>query len=161
VLGLFFLAIRLKPLIWQISVFTLAHTVTLVLGALGWISIPASIVEPLIAASIVYVAFENVFTDTLRPSRTLVIFCFGLLHGLGFASVLAEFGLPGKGFIAALLGFNVGVEVGQLTVVAIAFVTTAFWFRNHPGYRRWIAVPASVVIGLTGVWWFVQRVFLA
>ena len=161
VLGLFFLAVRLKPLIWQISVFTIAHTVTLVLGALGWISIPAAIVEPLIAASIVYVAIENVFTDTLRPSRTLVIFCFGLLHGLGFASVLAEFGLPGKGFIAALLGFNVGVEAGQLAVVAIAFVTTALWFRNHPGYRRWIAVPASVVIGLTGAWWFVQRVFFA
>lgn len=160
VLGLFFLAVRLKPLIWQISVFTLAHTVTLALGAFGWLSIPATIVEPLIAASIVYVAVENVFTETLRPSRTLVIFCFGLLHGLGFASVLAEFGLPGKGFVSALLGFNVGVELGQLAVVAIAFLTTALWFRNRTWYRQWIAVPASVMIGLTGVWWFVQRVFL-
>jgi len=161
VLGLFFLSTRLAPLIWQISVFTVAHTVTLALGALGWVNIPGSIVEPLIAASIVYVAIENIFTDSLKPSRTLVIFAFGLLHGLGFASVLGEFGLPDEGFIPALLGFNVGVEVGQLTVVAVAFFALAIWFRNHPGYRRWIAVPASVIIGLIGAWWFVERVFLS
>jgi len=161
VLGLFFLATRLKPLVWQISVFTLAHTVTLVLGAVGLISIPASIVEPLIAASIVYVAVENLFTDSLHPWRTLVIFCFGLLHGLGFASVLAEFGLPGNSFVPALIGFNVGVEVGQLAVVAIAFFAVAVWFRNHPKYRQWVAMPVSVIIGLTGAWWFIQRVFLS
>ncbi len=160
VLGLFFLTVRLKPLVWQISVFTVAHTVTLALGSLGWISIPASIVEPLIAASIVYVAVENIFTDALRPSRTLVIFGFGLLHGLGFASVLGEFGLPGNSFAPALLGFNIGVELGQLTVVAIAFFAIALWCRNHPDYRRWIAVPASVIIGLIGAWWFFERVFL-
>ncbi len=160
VLGLFFLAARIRPLIWQISVFTVAHTVTLVLGALGWVSIPASIVEPLIAASIVYVAFENIFTDSLHPRRTLVIFCFGLLHGLGFASVLAEFGLPANRFVPALVGFNVGVEIGQLAVVAIAFFAVGIWSRNHPDYRRWIAVPASVIIGLVGAWWFFERVFL-
>lgn len=159
VLGLFFLAAKLTPLVWQISVFTLAHTVTLILGALGWITIPATIVEPLIAASIVYVAFENLVTESLHPWRTLVIFGFGLLHGLGFASVLAEFGLPGSRFVPALIGFNIGVETGQLTVVAIAFLTVGVWCRNHPDYRQWIAVPASVIIGLTGAWWFYQRVF--
>ena len=160
VLGLFFLTVRLRPLIWQISVFTVAHTVTLILGALGWISVPAQIVEPLIAASIVFIAFENILTDSLKPWRTLVIFAFGLLHGLGFASVLADFGLPTNSFIPALIGFNVGVEAGQLAVVAIAFFTIAVWCRNHPDYRKWVAVPASVVIGLIGAWWFFERVFL-
>lgn len=122
VLGLFFLSSHLRPLIWQVTAFTAAHTVTLALGALGWVSIPASIVEPLIAASIVYVAVENIFTSGLNPWRPLVIFGFGLLHGLGFASVLGEFGLPPGQFVPALIGFNVGVEIGQLTVIAIMFL---------------------------------------
>ncbi|WHZ37310.1 HupE/UreJ family protein [Sagittula sp. MA-2] len=122
VLGLFFLSTRLSPLLWQISAFTLAHTVTLALGALGYVSIPGSIVEPIIAASIVYVAVENIVSDKLHRWRPLVIFIFGLLHGLGFASVLQEFGLPENQFIPALIGFNVGVEFGQLTVIAIAFL---------------------------------------
>ncbi len=161
VLGLFFLTTRLMPLLWQISVFTLAHTVTLALGSLGWISIPATIVEPLIAASIIYVAIENLFTDSLRPSRTLIVFLFGLLHGLGFASVLGEFGLPANSFVPALVGFNLGVELGQLAVVAIAFFAIAVWCRNHPDYRKWITIPASLIIGLIGTWWFIERVFLA
>lgn len=122
VLGLFFLSTRLTPLLWQISAFTLAHTVTLALGALGYVTIPGSIVEPIIAASIVYVAVENIVSDKLHRWRPLVIFVFGLLHGLGFASVLQEFGLPEAQFIPALIGFNVGVEFGQLTVIAIAFL---------------------------------------
>lgn len=122
VLGLFFLSTHLKPLIWQVSAFTAAHTVTLALGALGLVSVPGSIVEPLIAASIVYVAVENIFSSGLSRWRPLVIFGFGLLHGLGFASVLGEFGLPEDQFIPALIGFNIGVELGQLTVIAIMFL---------------------------------------
>ena len=160
VLGLFFLSATFTSLIWQISLFTVAHTITLVMGALGWVTIPGSIVEPLIAASIVYVACENLFTDQLGRWRTLLIFGFGLLHGLGFASVLGEFGLPVHQFIPALIGFNVGVELGQLTVVAMAFFAIAIWFRKHPRYRQMISIPASVLIALVGVWWFVERVFL-
>ena len=122
VLGLFFLSTQLRPLIWQVSAFTLAHTITLALAALGYVNIPGSIVEPLIAASIIYVAFENIFTDGLSPWRPFVIFGFGLLHGLGFAAVLAEFGLPDANFIPALIGFNIGVEIGQLAVIAVAFL---------------------------------------
>lgn len=122
VLGLFFLSTRLKPLITQVTLFTLAHTITLALAALGYVSIPGSIVEPLIAASIVYVAVENIFMRNLSPWRPLVIFGFGLLHGLGFASVLAEFGLPDGAFVPALIGFNIGVEVGQLAVIAVMFL---------------------------------------
>lgn len=158
VLGLFFLSARLGPLLWQISAFTLAHTVTLALGALGWINVPAGIVEPLIAASIVYVAVENVFVDTLHRWRTVVIFGFGLLHGLGFASVLGDVGLPTAQFFPALVGFNVGVELGQLTVITAAFLAVGLWFRNKSWYRARISVPASVVIALVGAFWFVQRV---
>lgn len=159
VLGLFFLSTRLRPLIWQVSAFTLAHTVTLALGALGWVSVPGEIVEPLIAASIVYVAIENVFASKLNAWRPLVIFGFGLLHGLGFASVLGEFGLPEAQFIPALIGFNVGVELGQLTVIALAFAAVG-WAANHAWYRSRIAVPASCVIAAVGAYWFVERVFL-
>ncbi|WP_040604779.1 HupE/UreJ family protein [Sagittula stellata] len=130
VLGLFFLSTRLGPLLWQISAFTLAHTVTLALGALGYVSIPGSIVEPIIAASIVYVAVENIVSDKLHRWRPLVVFVFGLLHGLGFASVLQEFGLPKGQFIPALIGFNVGVEFGQLTVIALAFLLVALAQRT-------------------------------
>ncbi|MEM6312260.1 MAG: HupE/UreJ family protein [Pseudomonadota bacterium] len=122
VLGLFFLAARFRPLIIQVSLFTLAHTITLALAALGYVNLPGSIVEPLIAASIVFVAVENIWARGISPWRPYVIFGFGLLHGLGFASVLGEFGLPEGTFIAALIGFNVGVEVGQLAVIAVMFL---------------------------------------
>ncbi|KMK67158.1 HupE/UreJ family protein [Puniceibacterium sp. IMCC21224] len=122
VLGLFFLSTRLGPLLWQVSAFTLAHTVTLALGALGLVTLPGNIVEPLIAASIVFVAVENILTSGLSRWRPMVVFVFGLLHGLGFASVLGEFGLPEAQFIPALLGFNIGVEIGQLFVIAMAFL---------------------------------------
>jgi len=160
VLGLFLLATALKPLVLQISVFTLAHTFTLLLGALGWVSVPAAVVEPLIAASIVFVAVENIFTNSLHRWRLLLIFFFGLLHGLGFASVLEEFGLPTTQFIPALIGFNIGVELGQLAVIAIAFFAIAIWFRKRPWYRKLVVIPVSLIIALTGCWWFVERVFL-
>ena len=125
VLGLFFLGARLVGLLWQVSAFTAAHTVTLALGVLGWVAVPAAIVEPLIAASIVLVAVENIFARGLPPWRPAVVFGFGLLHGLGFASVLADFGLPEGHVIPALIGFNLGVEVGQLAVIAFVFVCVA------------------------------------
>ena len=122
VLGLFFLSTHLRPLLWQVSAFTLAHTITLALAALGYVAVPASIVEPLIALSIAYVAVENIFLRTLSPWRPFIIFGFGLLHGLGFASVLAQFGLPEQNFVPALIGFNIGVEIGQLCVIAVAYL---------------------------------------
>lgn len=133
VLGLFFLSTRLGPLLWQVSAFTLAHTVTLALGALGYVNVPASIVEPIIAASIVYVAVENIVSNRLHRWRPAVIFVFGLLHGLGFASVLGEFGLPAGQFLPALIGFNIGVELGQLTVIAGAFLLVVLAQRVDAG----------------------------
>ena len=160
VLGLFFLSPAVRALLWQISAFTLAHTVTLALSALGFVSMSPAIVEPLIAATIVYVAVENVFAKKLHPWRPAMILGFGLLHGLGFASVLSEFGLTQTGFSAALIGFNVGVELGQLTVILGAFLVVGFWFRRKTWYRAAIAIPASVLIAAIGAFWFAERVGL-
>ncbi len=158
VLGLFFLSTQLRPLVWQVSAFTLAHTVTLALGALGWVNVPGSIVEPLIAASIVYVAVENIFAKGLNRWRPFIIFGFGLLHGLGFASVLGEFGLPEGQFIPALIAFNIGVELGQLTVIGFAFLAVG-WMARNEWYRARIAIPASCAIAAVGAYWCIERVF--
>lgn len=159
VLGLFFLSIRFVPLITQVTMFTLAHTITLALASLGYVTVSPAIVEPLIAASIVYVAVENIFAKEITPWRPFVIFLFGLLHGLGFASVLGEFGLAPGRFIAGLIGFNVGVEVGQLTVIALAFLAVGIWFGRKPWYRSRIAIPASAVIAAIGGYWAIERTF--
>jgi len=160
VLGLFFLSTHLRPLLWQVSAFTLAHTVSLAFGAMGWVSVPSIIVEPLIAASITYVAIENVFSSGMSRWRPLVIFGFGLLHGLGFASVLGELGIPHDQFFPALIGFNIGVEFGQLTVISLAFLAVGMWFRDKPWYRSRISIPASLIIAAFGAYWFFERVFL-
>lgn len=161
VVGLFLLSPRLKPLLWQITSFTIAHSVALAFGMLGIINVDPAIVEPLIAASIVYVCVENIFTSHLQRWRPLIVFGFGLLHGLGFAGVLAEIGLAKANFAAGLIAFNVGVELGQLTVIAICFALVGYWFRDKPWYRQRITIPASVVIACIGAYWFYERVFVA
>jgi hypothetical protein len=160
VLGLFFLSPKLKPLLLQVTTFTLAHTLTLALGILGIVNIAPEIVEPLIAASIVYVAVENIISSEMKPWRLIIVLLFGLLHGLGFASVLGEFGLDGSRFVTSLIGFNIGVELGQLTVIALAYLAVGLWFSYRPFYRTYISNPASVIIGLIGAYWFIERVFL-
>jgi hydrogenase/urease accessory protein HupE len=160
VLGLFFFSLKLKPLLWQVSAFTLAHTVTLALGALGLVTVPASIVEPLIAASIVFIGIENVMSREMSPWRPVVVFFFGLLHGLGFASILGDIGLDPARFVTGLIGFNVGVEFGQLAVIAVAFFGLGYWMRNVPWYKTRVANPASIAISLVGAWWFLERTVL-
>jgi hydrogenase/urease accessory protein HupE len=158
VLGLFLLAARWKPLLWQVTAFTAAHTVTLALSTYGVVRLSPGIVEPLIALSIAYVAIENLFVQELKPWRVALVFAFGLLHGLGFAGVLAELGLPQEDRLAALLSFNVGVELGQLAVLGLAFLALGWW-RNHPQYRRRVVLPLSLVIALMGLYWAVSRTF--
>ena len=163
VLGLFFFALRLGPLLWQITAFTLAHTVTLALASLKIVSVPATIVESLIAASIVYVAVENIFgrnNGKVAWPRVAVVFGFGLLHGLGFASVLSDMGLPEGRFVIALIGFKIGVELGQLAIIATAFLVFAMPFGRQTWYRSMIAIPASCLIAGIGAWWMFERVFL-
>jgi len=159
VLGLFFFSLKMRPLITQVTAFTLAHTVTLALATLGIVSVPASIVEPLIALSIVFVAVENIRGGELNTRRILVVLAFGLLHGLGFASVLGDVGLEPSSFIASLIGFNIGVEIGQLAVIAVAFVLLGLPFGKRDWYRKGIAIPASVLIALVGAYWTIERIF--
>ena len=159
VLGLFLLSCRIKPLLLQVTAFTVAHSITLGLAMYGVIRLPSSVVEPLIAVSIAFVAVENICTPELKPWRPVVVFCFGLIHGLGFSSVLLSLGLPRKNFVPALVSFNSGVELGQLTVIAGAFLVVGWW-RNYPWYRKRIVIPASVLIAATGLFWTVQRIIL-
>ena len=158
VIGLFLLSTQLRPLVTQVTMFTLAHTITLVMGALGVVHLPGNIVEPLIAASIVLIAVENIFTAKLTLWRPFVIFAFGLLHGLGFASVLSDFGLPSGLFVPALIAFNIGVEIGQLTVIAICFLTVGIWFRKKDWYHKVIVIPVSVTITLIALFWVLERI---
>lgn len=157
IIGLFLLSPNLRTLLWQVSAFTLAHTVTLALGATGVVQLPATIVEPLIALSIVWIAIENLLTNKHQRWRIGVIFCFGLLHGLGFAGVLKEIGFIGSQFVASLLAFNIGVELGQLAVIALCF--TAFgWMTGRPLYQGRVVVPVSSLIALIGAYWLVERI---
>ena len=157
VLGLFLLSVRAAPLLWQVTAFTVAHSITLALSMYGILSLPASVVEPLIAASIVYVAVENLITTRLHTWRVFVVFGFGLLHGLGFAGVLAEIGLPRNEFVTGLISFNIGVEFGQLTVIALAALLFGYWFRLSSWYRARIVLPLSAAIALAGLYWTVER----
>ncbi len=158
VLGLFLLSARFRPLLWQVTAFTVAHAVTLTLATYGIVRLPPSVIEPLIALSIAWIAFENVVTSELKPWRPAVVFAFGLLHGLGFAGVLGELGLPAGEFLTALLAFNGGIELGQLAVLLAAFVAVGWW-RDRPWYRTRVAIPASVVIGLIGLYWTIERLW--
>ncbi|PRX33727.1 HupE / UreJ protein [Meinhardsimonia xiamenensis] len=160
VLGLFFFSLRLRPLLYQVTAFTAAHTVTLALATLGVVSVSPALVEPLIAASIVFVAVENIVFPRMNPWRTAIVFGFGLLHGLGFASVLGEIGLSPSRLVTGLVGFNIGVELGQLAVIAAAFLLVGLPFGRRPWYRGVVAVPASAAIALVGGWWFLERTVL-
>lgn len=158
VLGIFLLSPRLKPMLWQVTAFTVAHSITLGLSIYGIVSLPSRIVEPLIAVSIAYVAIENVVTRELKPWRLALVFMFGLLHGLGFAGVLRELGLPRSEFLTALLTFNLGVEAGQLTIIAAALLAVSP-FMKKGWYRRRVVIPASLFIAMVGLYWTIARVF--
>ena len=156
VLALFLLSTRLSVLAIQVSIFTLAHTLTLALASLDLVQLPPSIVEPLIALSITYVAVENLSNHALKRSRMLIIFGFGMLHGLGFAGVLAELGLSSQYFYTSLISFNIGVEFGQLSVILIAVIALR-WTQKYAWYTRRVVKPASILIALTGLVWGVER----
>jgi hydrogenase/urease accessory protein HupE len=160
ILGIFLLSTRMRPLLWQVTMFTVAHTITLGLSTAGILDLPDNIVEPLIALSIAYIGFENVFASTLHASRLFIVFGFGLLHGMGFASVLADFGMPDDAFMTALISFNIGVEIGQLAVIALAYLAVGFWFSRKPWYRSFIIMPVSLAIAMIGLYWTWDRIVL-
>ncbi len=157
VVGLFLLSATWRALLMQVTAFTVAHSLTLALAMTGFVRLSPSIVEPLIALSIAYIAVENLVAKGVSPWRVAVVFLFGLLHGLGFAGVLSELGLPDGQLLTALLSFNVGVEAGQVTVVALAWLAVGYWKREASAYRRFVVAPASVTIAITGLYWTLER----
>lgn len=159
VLGLFLLGNSLRPLLIQVTAFTVAHSFTLALSLYGVFRLPPAVVEPLIAFSVAFVALENMFTAKLHRWRLFVVFGFGLIHGLGFAGVLTELGLPRREFATALVTFNAGVELGQLSVIGLAFLAIGWW-RGCSWYRRGIVLPASGLIAAIAIYWTIQRVAL-
>jgi hypothetical protein len=156
VLGLALLSPRLGPLLAQVTAFTLAHTVTLALAVYGVVSLPSRVVEPLIAASIVYVAVENLFRQRASWTRLALVFAFGLLHGLGFAGALSDLGWPQGRRLLALLSFNAGVELGQLAVIVLALLFLAAVTRAGAP-RRPLERGLSVAIAAVGLVWVAQR----
>ena len=161
VLSIFFLEPRLKPVLMQATAFTVAHSITLGLAMYGVINPPTAIIEPIIALSILFVAIENIFAEKLNPWRIVIVFAFGLIHGMGFASALTSLGLPKKSFFESLIAFNVGVELGQASVILLAWALVGYWFADKPWYKRRIVIPASIIIGLIAAYWTVERVFFA
>ena len=160
IFGLFLFSASIRPLLWQVTMFTIAHTITLGLAMNGIFDLPERIVQPLIALSIVYVGVENIFNHGLQKSRLILVFAFGLLHGLGFASMLADFGMPDDAFATALISFNIGVELGQLSILLIAFLLIGIWFGKREWYKTLVINPASIVIALIAFYWFLDRLAL-
>lgn len=146
-----------REVIKVVTAFTLAHSITLSLAALGLISLPSRLVESAIAASVVVAALSNLF-GAVESKRWMMAFAFGLLHGFGFASVLADLGLPKHALVLALVGFNVGVELGQLAIVAV-FLPLAFSLRGTAFYRVGVLKGGSLIVALLATWWLVQRAF--
>ena len=140
-----------------VTAFTLAHSVTLSLAALGSLKLPSRWVETAIAASIIVSALNNLYPVAYRQRWSLALI-FGLIHGLGFANVLVDLGLPAGGRVLALLGFNLGVELGQLSIVT-AFLPLAFSARATRAYRQLVLGLGSSAIALLGFLWFVERGF--
>jgi HupE / UreJ protein len=159
ILSLFLLSPKLKPVLWQATAFTVAHSVTLGLAIYHIITPPTQIIEPLIAISIMYVALENIFSPRLKASRIAVVFLFGLVHGMGFAGALGQIGLPKRDYLLSLVMFNIGVELGQITIIVLAYFLLAKWFGNKPYYRKAIVIPISILIAIIAGFWTVQRIF--
>jgi hypothetical protein len=160
VLSLFLLSPKLSTVIWQATAFTVAHSITLGLAIYGIIEPLPAVIEPIIALSIFFVAIENILVKELKPGRIVIIFAFGLVHGMGFASALTEVGLPPSDYLVSLVSFNVGVELGQLSVILAAWLLVGKWFSDKPWYRKGIVNPASALIAFVALFWTIERTFL-
>ena len=161
ILCVFFLNTNVKQIVLQASMFTIAHTLTLGLAMYGVIHPPPQIIEPLIALSIVFLALENIFSKKVKPWRLVMVFIFGLVHGMGFAGALSQLGLPSCAFATALISFNVGVELGQLSIILVMYLLVAKPFANKPYYRKAIVLPSSLVIAGVAAFWTVERIYAA
>jgi hydrogenase/urease accessory protein HupE len=161
IVGLCLLSTNIKTIFWQATAFTIAHSITLAMSMKNIITLPAQIVEPIIALSILFVAIENIILNELKAWRILIVFLFGLIHGLGFASALNEIGLPRNKFLISVFSFNLGVEVGQVTIIGLVFLFIILPAGKKLWYKKAIAYPLSAIIGLIAAYWTVQRIITA
>ena len=157
ILSLFFFNSKLKTAIIQCSVFTIAHSLTLALVALGYLHFNTNIIESVIALSIFFVALENTTQPKLKWWRLGLVFAFGLVHRMGFASALNEIGLPKNEFIPSLIGFNFGVEVAQITIILICYSFVAKWFQEKVWYQPKLVNPLSMGISGIALFWAIER----
>ena len=158
IVGLCLLSTNIKTIFWQATAFTVAHSITLALSMKNIITLPSAVVEPMIALSILFVAVENIILSELKAWRILIVFVFGLIHGLGFASALNEIGLPRNKFLTSIFSFNLGVEIGQVIIIACIFVLVIVPAGKKPWYKKAIAYPLSALIGLIAVYWTIERI---
>lgn len=159
IISLCLLSNKLKTILSQATAFTVAHTVTLALSTKNIIVAPSAIIEPVISLSIAFVAIENIVLNELKAWRILIVFLFGLIHGLGFASALNSIGLPRNQFGTSVLAFNAGVELGQIMVILAVFLLIIFPLGRTRDYRRNVVFPLSLIIASIAIYWTVQRVF--
>jgi len=159
ILCVFFLNTNIRKIVMQASMFTLAHSITLGMAMYGIIDPPSSIVEPLIAASILFLAIENIYHKEVKPWRMVMVFLFGLVHGMGFAGVLSELSMPKHAFATAIIGFNVGVEIGQVAIILFMYWAVSKTFSKKVWYRKWLVMPVSLAIALIAAYWTIERVF--
>lgn len=160
VASLCLLSTRIQTILWQATAFTVAHSVTLALSMKGILVAPGAVVEPVIALSIMFVAIENMLLSELKPWRIVIVFLFGLIHGMGFASALNEIGLPRNKFYTSILSFNAGVEMGQVIIIACVFMLVIIPFGKRVWYRRFIVYPSSILIASIAAYWVIKRSFL-
>ena len=145
-------------LIWQVSAFTVAHTFTLGLSLYGVVQAPDDVIEPLIALSVAYVGVENLLTSRLHPWRVIVVFAFGLLHGLGFAGAISELPYSQADLLGMLVSFNAGVELGQLAVIAAAAIVMRIVLSSRQSWQRPATQVASAGVGMMGLLWTIERI---
>ncbi len=157
VIGLCLLSTKFKSILWQATAFTVAHSITLALSMKSIIVLPPAIVEPVIALSIMFIALENLVFKELKPWRILIVFFFGLIHGLGFASALNEIGLPRNKFYVSILSFNGGVELGQIAIITMMFALIIIPLGKKPWYRKIIVNLLSIAIAILAAYWTISR----
>ncbi len=157
ILTLFFQSSNVKSVLVQCTVFTVSHSLSLGLVASGWLLPNSNYIEPLIAVSILYTAIENIVCKSGNPFRLVVVFLFGLVHGMGFATALKEIGIPKAPFFSCLFSFNLGVELGQIVVILLAYFLLSKWFGHKWWYKERVVYPLSSLIAAVALYWVIER----
>lgn len=161
VVGLFFLSTRWQMLFWQAGAFTAGHLVALAVSLTGLVSVAHLDLDPFVAAAIIFVAIENIFANEKSRFRLPFVFLFALVHGLSLAFALSQAGLSQGQLIMNVFGFNLGIELGQILIFIIAILLIGIMFADQPWYRKYVAIPASVIIAIAGGWFLLESTVLA